>query len=290
MKKGKKLSTIDIRQFVRLIANRPWHHFFKYITTPIKFWIICRNRILSLTWYFRFASLNWVALLEILNLCISLKLLDRWNFELGKTISWIFMFHWFPHLDQVKIDKVSLWNINELISSGEQKTKPIQNSVRTLRGLGLSPDLIVCRCKTPIEEPTKAKISTFCNVLPSQVISVHDVGSIYRVPIMLHDQKVTKYIRERERVKIGSLDLFLLRKTSLFSPLIKITITKICSIKSCFEKMAPISHKVWTKRKRSENCISRKICCFGRCICFSCQSFETFCTLSKPKIGFELYR
>ena len=85
---------------------------------------------------------------------------------------------------------------------GEQKTKPIQNSVRTLRGLGLSPDLIVCRCKTPIEEPTKAKISTFCNVLPSQVISVHDVGSIYRVPIMLHDQKVTKYIRERERVQI----------------------------------------------------------------------------------------
>ena len=92
---------------------------------------------------------------------------------------------------------------------GEQKTKPIQNSVRTLRGLGLSPDLIVCRCKTPIEEPTKAKISTFCNVLPSQVISVHDVGSIYRVPIMLHDQKVTKYIREREWVQIH---LFLSQK------------------------------------------------------------------------------
>ena len=106
----------------------------------------------------------------------------------------------------------------ELTFLGEQKTKPIQNSVRTLRGLGLSPDLIVCRCKTPIEEPTKAKISTFCNVLPSQVISVHDVGSIYRVPIMLHDQKVTKYIREREWVQIH---LFLLKKIVIFYTLDK---------------------------------------------------------------------
>ena len=117
------------------------------------------------------------------------------------------MFHWYLHPAQV-------WQSSskrhlELSFLGEQKTKPIQNSVRTLRGLGLSPDLIVCRCKTPIEEPTKAKISTFCNVLPSQVISVHDVGSIYRVPIMLHDQKVTKYIREREWVQIY---LFLLQK------------------------------------------------------------------------------
>ena len=80
---------------------------------------------------------------------------------------------------------------------GEQKTKPIQNSVRTLRGLGLSPDLIVCRCNVPLIDSTRNKISTFCNVAPSQVISVHDVNSIYRVPLILHEQKVTKFIRER---------------------------------------------------------------------------------------------
>ena len=73
----------------------------------------------------------------------------------------------------------------------------MQNSIRTLRGLGLSPDLIICRCKTQIVEGTRQKISTFCNVLPHQVISVHDVASIYRVPLMLHEQKVTKFIREK---------------------------------------------------------------------------------------------
>jgi len=57
--------------------------------------------------------------------------------------------------------------------------------------------LIICRCKLPCTEGTKNKISTFCNVHPNQVISVHDVGSIYRVPIILHEQKVTKFIRER---------------------------------------------------------------------------------------------
>jgi len=81
--------------------------------------------------------------------------------------------------------------------SGEQKTKPIQNSVRTLRGQGLSPDMIVCRCKLALEDSTKRKISQFCSVPADQVISVHDVGSIYRVPLILHEQKVTKFIRER---------------------------------------------------------------------------------------------
>jgi len=123
--------------------------------------------------------------------------------ELGGTAGDIESMHFFEAFRQMefRVGKDNFLNIHVSLvptpGSGEQKTKPIQNSVRTLRGLGLSPDLIVCRCKTPIEEPTKAKISTFCNVLPSQVISVHDVGSIYRVPIMLHDQKVTKYIRER---------------------------------------------------------------------------------------------
>ncbi|KAH0520334.1 Histone-binding protein RBBP7 [Microtus ochrogaster] len=52
--------------------------------------------------------------------------------------------------------------------TGEQKTKPTQNSVRSLRGLGLSPDLIVCRSSKPIEMAVKEKISMFCHVNPEQ--------------------------------------------------------------------------------------------------------------------------
>ncbi|NXP38944.1 PYRG1 synthase, partial [Leiothrix lutea] len=64
-------------------------------------------------------------------------------------------------------------------STGEQKTKPTQNSVRELRGLGLSPDLIVCRCSTPLDTSVKEKISMFCHVEPEQVrIAVSAVDNV----------------------------------------------------------------------------------------------------------------
>uniref|UniRef100_A0A4W6DH12 CTP synthase n=1 Tax=Lates calcarifer TaxID=8187 RepID=A0A4W6DH12_LATCA len=85
----------------------------------------------------------------------------------------------------------------ERITTGEQKTKPTQNSVRELRGLGLSPDLIMCRCSTPLETAVKEKISMFCHVEPTQVICVHDVSSVYRVPLLLENQGVVSYFCQR---------------------------------------------------------------------------------------------
>ncbi|XP_068126870.1 CTP synthase 2 isoform X2 [Hyperolius riggenbachi] len=82
-------------------------------------------------------------------------------------------------------------------ATGEQKTKPTQNSVRALRGLGLSPDLIVCRSTKPIEMAVKQKISMFCHVEPEQVIFIHDVSSTYRVPILLEEQGIIKYLKHR---------------------------------------------------------------------------------------------
>ncbi|KAM9320154.1 CTP synthase 1 [Gastrophryne carolinensis] len=88
-------------------------------------------------------------------------------------------------------------------TTGEQKTKPTQNSVRELRGLGLSPDLVVCRCTTPLDTSVKEKISMFCHVEPQQVICVHDVSSIYRVPLLLEEQGVVEYFRQRLDLPIG---------------------------------------------------------------------------------------
>ncbi|KAM4046614.1 CTP synthase 2 isoform 1-T2 [Anomaloglossus baeobatrachus] len=82
-------------------------------------------------------------------------------------------------------------------ATGEQKTKPTQNSVRALRGLGLSPDLIVCRSTKPIEMAVKQKISMFCHVEPEQVIFIHDVSSTYRVPILLEEQGIITYFKHR---------------------------------------------------------------------------------------------
>lgn len=88
-------------------------------------------------------------------------------------------------------------------ATGEQKTKPTQNSVRALRGLGLSPDLIVCRSSKPIEMAVKEKISMFCHVNPEQVICIHDVSSTYRVPVLLEEQGIVKYFKERLDLPIG---------------------------------------------------------------------------------------
>uniref|UniRef100_A0A3Q2Z1Y3 CTP synthase n=1 Tax=Hippocampus comes TaxID=109280 RepID=A0A3Q2Z1Y3_HIPCM len=103
---------------------------------------------------------------------------------------------------QFKVKRENFCNIHVSLvpqpnTTGEQKTKPTQNSVRELRGLGLSPDLIMCRCATPLETAVKEKISMFCHVEPTQVICVHDVSSVYRVPLLLEDQGVVSYFCHR---------------------------------------------------------------------------------------------
>ncbi|EPS97403.1 hypothetical protein FOMPIDRAFT_1128596 [Fomitopsis schrenkii] len=90
---------------------------------------------------------------------------------------------------------------------GEQKTKPTQTTVHALRGLGLLPDLIACRLivQKPLEPATKAKISMFCHVAPEQVIGVHDVSSVYHVPLLLQSQGIVDYLRKR--LNLGALTL-----------------------------------------------------------------------------------
>ncbi|OBS58999.1 hypothetical protein A6R68_09877, partial [Neotoma lepida] len=103
---------------------------------------------------------------------------------------------------QFKVKRENFCNIHVSLvpqpsSTGEQNTKPTQNSVRELRGLGLSPDLVVCRCSNPLDTSVKEKISMFCHVEPEQVICVHDVSSIYRVPLWLEEQGVVDYFLRR---------------------------------------------------------------------------------------------
>ena len=71
---------------------------------------------------------------------------------------------------------------------GEQKTKPTQHTVKELRGLGITPDILVCRSSTPPNEETRNKLAAFCHVKPQAVLSTHDVPNIYHVPLMLQEQ------------------------------------------------------------------------------------------------------
>ncbi|XP_073211999.1 CTP synthase 2 isoform X3 [Lepidochelys kempii] len=114
-------------------------------------------------------------------------------------------------------------------ATGEQKTKPTQNSVRALRGLGLSPDLIVCRSTKPIEMAVKEKISMFCHVEPEQVIFIHDVSSTYRVPILLEEQGIIKYFKQRLNLPIDDQPSDLLFKWKKMAGRYE-RLLKICSI------------------------------------------------------------
>jgi len=76
------------------------------------------------------------------------------------------------------------------LAGGEQKTKPTQRSVSELRSLGLTADFIICRCATPVDKSSANKISNFCNVEEANVISVHDVSNLFRVPLVLLEQQL----------------------------------------------------------------------------------------------------
>ncbi len=73
---------------------------------------------------------------------------------------------------------------------GEQKTKPTQHSAQELRRIGIQPDFLAVRCTTPLEEKTKKKIALFTNVTANDVLSCHDVKSIFQVPQILYDQGI----------------------------------------------------------------------------------------------------
>lgn len=80
---------------------------------------------------------------------------------------------------------------------GEQKTKPTQSSVRDLRGLGLSPDVIACRSSHQLDDSIKEKISMFCHVGVDRVVAVHDCASVYHVPLLLEQQHLGEYVIKR---------------------------------------------------------------------------------------------
>jgi CTP synthase len=71
-------------------------------------------------------------------------------------------------------------------AAGELKTKPTQHSVRELTGLGVQPDVLLCRTEVPLPDGEREKIALFCNVRKSAVIEALDARSIYDVPLQYH--------------------------------------------------------------------------------------------------------
>ena len=92
-------------------------------------------------------------------------------------------------------------------TAGELKTKPTQHSVKELTGLGIQPDILLCRCDRQLEKKVKAKIAHFCNVEENCVISAADVATIYEVPLKFHEEGFDQRVVEKLNIWTGSPNL-----------------------------------------------------------------------------------
>ncbi|HRX90886.1 MAG TPA: CTP synthase, partial [Steroidobacteraceae bacterium] len=91
--------------------------------------------------------------------------------------------------------------------SGEIKTKPTQHSVKELRGIGIQPDVLLCRCKNPLPEEQRRKIALFTNVEDRAVISGVDADDIYKIPILLHEAGLDEIVVDKLRLEVPPADL-----------------------------------------------------------------------------------
>ena len=90
---------------------------------------------------------------------------------------------------------------------GEQKTKPTQHSTRTLQGMGVQPDIILCRSGSKLSADARRKIAMFCNVQPEAVIDDYDSKTIYGVPQLFESQNLSRLLLDRLGIKDGKSDL-----------------------------------------------------------------------------------
>jgi CTP synthase len=82
-------------------------------------------------------------------------------------------------------------------SAGEVKTKPTQHSVKELRGIGIQPDILLCRTPRPLSKEIRDKIGLFCNVPSQAVIQAMDVESIYEIPLIFHQEGLDDLVCNR---------------------------------------------------------------------------------------------
>jgi len=124
--------------------------------------------------------------------------------ELGGTVGDIESLPYLESLRQMKRELkknqclvIHLTLIPYLKAAGEHKTKPTQHSVKELQMAGIIPDVLVCRTESHISEEIKEKLALFCNVEKDHVIEAIDADTIYRVPVLMQEEKLDQIVIEK---------------------------------------------------------------------------------------------
>lgn len=94
-----------------------------------------------------------------------------------------------------------------IATAGEIKTKPTQHSVKELRSIGIQADVVVCRSNEPLPDSAREKIALFTNVEKNAVITSYDVDTIYRIPQVLHKQKLDDLVVTKFGIQAKPADL-----------------------------------------------------------------------------------
>ena len=134
--------------------------------------------------------------------------------EIGGTVGDIESLPFMEAIRQMRVDLgydnvmfMHLTLVPYIAVAGEIKTKPTQHSVKELRSIGIQPDILLCRVAEHLPENAKNKIALFTNVAPEAVISGIDVGNIYEIPLLYHEQQVDELVVKHLRLDVPAADL-----------------------------------------------------------------------------------
>jgi CTP synthase len=134
--------------------------------------------------------------------------------EIGGTVGDIESLPFLEAIRQFKQDAgkdnaiyIHLTLVPYIATAGEVKTKPTQHSVRDLRSIGISPDVLLCRSEQPLDQDIKAKIAHFCDVDEEAVITAQDVKSVYEVPLHYQKEGLDRIILRRLNLPAGEARL-----------------------------------------------------------------------------------
>src|SRR5512143_2074737 len=134
--------------------------------------------------------------------------------EIGGTVGDIESLPFLEAIRQFRWDRgrenvlyVHLTLVPYISAAGEVKTKPTQHSVKELTGLGIQPDILLCRTDRILERKIKAKIAHFCNVDETSVITAKDVDCIYEVPLVFHEEGLDERIVDKLNIWTGGPNL-----------------------------------------------------------------------------------
>src|SRR5512139_2347342 len=131
--------------------------------------------------------------------------------EVGGTVGDIEGLPFLEAIRQMKMDEgeenvlyIHLTLVPHIATAGELKTKPTQHSVKELAGLGIQPDILLCRTDRMLDKKIKTKIAHFCNVAENAVITAKDVEWIYEVPLVFHEEGLDERIVEKLNIWAGA--------------------------------------------------------------------------------------